>query len=74
MNVAKYLNDCWQPDWNNIKELKYFIRFDTNRSLHVDCVHNVQLDSVFFKSMKLAQQAIEILGEETIKLALCSDY
>ena len=25
MNVAKYLNGDWQPDWNNKEECKYFI-------------------------------------------------
>ena len=74
MNIAKYLNDGWQPDWNNIKEPKYFIRFNSDKSLDIDYVHNTQLDSVFFKSRELAQQAIEILGEETMKLILCTDY
>jgi len=74
MNVAKYLNDGWQPDWDNMKEPKYFIRFNTDKSLDIDYVHNTQLDSIFFKSRELAQQAIEILGEETMKLIFCTDY
>ena len=28
----------------------------------------------YFKSIELARKAMEILGEETIKLALCTDY
>jgi hypothetical protein len=31
-------------------------------------------NDIYFKSKELAQQAIEILGEETIKLALCTNY
>lgn len=35
---------------------------------------NVLNSGIFFKSEELAQKAIEILGEETIKQALSVDY
>lgn len=72
MNVAKYLNGDWQPDWNRPDE-KYFILSD-NSVLTIQSVSSIQCLDIYFKSEELAEQAIEILGEETIKLALCTDY
>lgn len=73
MNVAKYLNGDWQPDWDYRHEKKYYFYVEDEqiRILYTDTV--CCLD-VYFKSAELAKQAIEILGEETIKLALCTDY
>jgi len=68
--VAKYLNDGWKP----LHDSSIFLLISTsmgslafevaNGSCASDC------GSIWFKSKDLAQQAIEILGEETIKLAL----
>ena len=82
MNVAKYLNGDWQPDWSNHDKLKWFIDAHVNHYIDSDDVDTVsiygsishKLMSICFKSRELAQQAIEILGEETIRLALCADY
>ena len=82
MNVAKYLNGDWQPDWSNHDKLKWFIDAHVNHYIDSDDVDTVsiygsishKLMSICFKSRELALQAIEILGEETIKLALCTDY
>lgn len=73
MNVAKHLNGDWQPNWNSEIEDKCYIYVTANRidiaSASIRCS-----DIVYFKSIKLAKQAIEILGEETIKLALSTDW
>ena len=74
MNVAKYLNGDWQPDWFNESIAKYFIHLDKNENIKINFVVRTHYSSICFKSEELAQQAIEILGEETIKLALCTDY
>lgn len=75
MNVAKYLNDGWQPDWNKEDEGKYYIQIENiSKNLGIDCTGLFNSNIVYFKSEELAEQAIEILGEETIKLALCTDY
>lgn len=75
MNVAKYLNGDWQPDWNNKEEFKYHIYYSNqNEELIIDRVISRQEHITHFKSEELAKQAINILGEETIKLALCTDY
>jgi len=74
MNVAKYLNDGWQPNWNNNRGYKYFIRIDNNDYIFIDFVNIFKSGDIYFKSKELVEQAIEILGEETIRLALCTDY
>lgn len=74
MNVAKYLNgEDWKPDWDNEDELKYFI--NKNRAgIYVSRNNCNNFSIVYFKSKEDAQQAIEILGEETIRLALSTDW
>ena len=73
MNVAKYLNGDWQPDWDKTTECKYYIS-PYSKQLKVTFTTWVCGGNIYFKSEELAKQAIEILGEETIKLALCTDY
>lgn len=73
MNVAKYLNNGWQPDWDNYSESKYYITIYEDK-IAVEDVNSVCCIEIYFKSKELAEQAIEILGEDTIKLALCTDY
>lgn len=74
MNVAKYLNgEDWKPDWDNEDELKYFI--NKNRAGIYVSRNNCNIFSiVYFKTKEAAQQAIDILGEETIRLALSTDW
>ena len=75
MNVAKYLNDGWQPDWDNNDDHKWFICFENDyKKLSIEWVYSMQQHFIYFKSKELARKAIDILGEETIKLALFTDY
>lgn len=75
MNVAKYLNDGWKPDWNNYEEKKYTLCFDnSNPEIFIDVDYSIIRSIVYFKTGELAQKAIDILGEETIKLALSTDW
>lgn len=75
MNVAKYLNGDWQPNWDNENEKKYTIFIDGQyENILIDCQFVVNKYVVYFKTKELAQRAIEILGEETIKLALSTDW
>lgn len=75
MNVAKYFNGDWQPNWRDYGEGKYYFRWDaTINKLQVGETSVMYSDIVYFKSEKLAKQAIDILGEETIKLVLCTDW
>lgn len=73
MNVAKYLNGNWQPNWFNHEESKYYI-FIYNGEINISNTGLSHCLEIYFKSKELAQQAIDILGEETIKLALSTDW
>lgn len=71
MSVAYYLNDGWKPDWNNRSQEKFFIFYiKKNKTFKVEANTVVNYGVVYFKSKELAEKAIEILGEETVKLAL----
>jgi hypothetical protein len=71
MNVAHYLNDGWEPDWENANICKYHLYYTyPHKKILVDYNLSFQTSNVYFKSEELAKQAVEILGEETIKLAL----
>lgn len=75
MNVAKYLNGDWKSDWNDRDQMKYYINhISTIGKLTISktCTNNYAF--IYFKSQELAQQAIDIIGEETIKLALSTDW
>lgn len=76
MNVAKYLNGDWKPSFNySIGKLNYFICYDAfNKNLTINSDVILCSTVIYFKSEELARQAIDILGEETIKLALSTDW
>lgn len=69
-NVAKYLNGGWKPDkGDHVFAITYRGNFDNKPvvgEFYFGCGENL----IVFKTLKSVQQAIEILGEETIKLAL----
>lgn len=73
MNVAKYLNGDWQPNWNNCSN-KYYLSVTNDASITIECATRKYSEIVHFETWNLAQQAIDILGEETIKLALSTDW
>lgn len=71
MNVAEYLNDGWKPDWEDPNHRKWIIKWDShNRTFNTSYWTTYQTGTVCFKTPDLALQAIEILGEEEVKLAL----
>ena len=72
-NVAKYLNDGWKPSYTSDGHYDAWVLFTTPNKDYIGCVKIVDCaynSNVLFKSFELAQQAIKILGEETVKLAL----
>lgn len=72
--VAKYLNNGWVPNFNSCKHRNYYITIRGNK-LCLDYCFCINTGAViYFKSEKLAQQAIDILGEKTIRLALSRNY
>ena len=75
MNVAKYLNRDWKPNWKDASEGKFCIFLDYKyNTIRIYCAHMLSESIVHFKTEELAQKAIDILGEETIKLALSTDW
>lgn len=74
LNVAKYLNGDWKPDWSNTNEKKWGFQLWDNNT-RIDVVYFEMNDApVYFRTAELAKQAAQILGEKTIKLALTTDY
>lgn len=73
MNVAKYLNKGWKPDFKNSSQLKYNLGV-ANDHILIDCTYGYNKCFVYFKTRELAEQAIEILGEETIKNIFSNDW
>lgn len=72
--VAKYLNKGWIPNFNSCKHRNYYITLRGNK-LFIDYCFCVNTGAVaYFKNEELAQQAINILGEEVIKQALSHNY
>jgi hypothetical protein len=72
-NVAIYLNNGWKPNLDSDYGYGIAIGYNSNHDLIIDrCAVLCMFSSgkVIFKSEELAQKAIEILGEETVKLAL----
>jgi hypothetical protein len=72
-NVARYLNGNWKPGITDFGHFDAYVLFVTPNKDYIgyvkihDCADN---SNVLFKSKELAQQAIKILGEKTVELAL----
>ena len=74
LNVAKYLNGDWKPDFNSNLDRKYYLYVDGMNIVRIGYTPRNNISLAYFKSEELAKQAIEILGEETIKQAFNADY
>lgn len=71
MNVAKYLNGDWEPNWYSSGETKWGISFNcSQKKIDISAWGTLKYGNVHFKSEELALQAIDILGEKEIKKAL----
>ena len=59
MNIAKYYNKDWKPDWSNSKENKFCIKFDYHKDrLYVDYNNSIGAGDVFFKNSEDARTVI----------------
>lgn len=58
MNIAKYYNGDWKPDWSNSDKSKYYIRYNTG-TYAVDCNYTYNYGNIFFKNKKDAQAVID---------------
>ena len=71
MNVAEYLNDRGKPNWKAAHKSKWYIYWNNSQEkFEIDSRYTYQSEIAYFKTPDLALQAIEILGEEEVKLAL----
>ena len=70
-NVAVYLNDRWKPNLESDYGYSIALGYDGNVLIdHCAVLCPFSSGKVIFKSKKLAQQAIEILGKEVVHMAL----
>ena len=58
MNIAKYYNGDWKPDWSNLNEYKYFIMYNGN-TYEVDYNWTSIYNRIYFKNKKDAQSVID---------------
>ena len=58
MNIAKYYNGDWKPDWSNPSEFKYFIVYNNNTYI-VDYNWTSIYNKIYFKNKKDAQSVID---------------
>ena len=59
MNIAKYYNGDWKPNWSNSKENKFCIKFDYHKDrLYVDYNNPIGAGDVFFKNSEDARTVI----------------
>lgn len=74
VNVAKYLNGDWLPNWDS-KENKYYIYYNcSRRKVNIGSSVTFKNSMVYFKYEELAQQAIDILTEPIIRKALTLNH
>ncbi len=73
LNVSAFLNNGWKPDWSNEREHKFYIGIE-EKEIYVNDTDTNNESFCYFKCPALAQQAIDILGEDTIRLALSTDW
>ena len=60
MNIARYYNGDWKPDWSNKNKPKFYIAFDYESSFYeVRWKYRMSDNIVYFKSTKDAQAVID---------------
>ena len=60
MNIARYYNKDWKPNWNNTFEKKYFIIWNNEcKTYWTDYNRNSGLSVVYFKNKEDAQSVID---------------
>lgn len=62
MNIAKYYNGEWKPDWSNTKNNKYIIIYNNNKNTYevdYNCSYTYTYNNIYFKSRKDAQVVID---------------
>lgn len=59
INIARYYNGDWKPDWSNSKENKYCIKFNYHKDrFYIDYNNSIGAGDVFFKNSEDARAVI----------------
>ena len=75
LEVAKFLNKDWKPDEADGKLWAIGIEKYNKTIMPVEVgAYDFRTEIVYFRTDQLAQQAIQILGEDTVRLALTTEY
>lgn len=60
MNIAKYYNGDWKPNWRSLEESKYYIYYSTrNNTYGVANTSSTKYGNIYFRSYKDAQAVID---------------
>lgn len=61
MNIAKYYNGDWKPDWSNKNEAKYYIYYDLNYNNYntMGCITSSNRGFIYFKNKEDVQAVID---------------
>ena len=59
INIGKYYNKDWNPDWNNSDEHKYYIVLNNHSRYVVDYSCNLNYNIIYFKNRKDAQAVVD---------------
>jgi hypothetical protein len=62
-HIANELNGGWKPDWNDSVQTKYGVHFKGNKYKTFN-TYSVRDNNIHFKSYKLVEQFIEIMGDK----------
>ena len=86
-NIAKYLNDGWKPNFDDILQEKFYISYtgdEPESDLPVDLLKSYQLyckvdepvyeSSIYFKTEKRACEAIRVMGKESLNDLFSTDW
>ena len=86
-NIAKYLNDSWKPNFDDILQEKFYISYtgdEPESDLPVDLLKSYQVyckvdepvyeSSIYFKTEKLACEAIRLMGKESLNDLFSTDW
>ena len=72
-NIAKYLNDGWVPNFREAKQ-KWFIAEQYFGEYQAKFTYSSNYGSVYFKSEKLANKAIRLMGKESLNDLFSTDW
>ena len=72
MNIAKYYNGDWKPDWSNIDEYKYYIIYDGSDNTYTIADNSIYTYSnIYFKN---SEDAIAVISNPNFRDILDAVY